>query len=142
MLRTHTLDGVTSAAGQAANGAVCLSRGNVVAREAREEARVGTAPSTRAGVAVGLAFAAEGAGAGRAVGVRDEDLALLAIDDGVNALKQVTLGEDLGARVDLESVAVDVAEVVVDGVQEGSSGDLGASAGGVVDVVVLQGDFL
>jgi hypothetical protein len=39
-------------------------------------------------------------------------------------------------------VAVVVVPVVVDGVEEGVATDLGAAAGGVVDVVVLEGDQL
>ena len=56
-----------------------------------------------------------------------------------DVLENVSLGNDVAASVHLEGVAAVGVEVVVDGVEEGVSGDFGGAARGVVDVVLLEG---
>lgn len=57
-----------------------------------------------------------------------------------NILEDVALGDNHSTRVALECVSAVGVEVVVDGVDEGVSADLGRAAGSVVDVVALEGD--
>jgi hypothetical protein len=57
-----------------------------------------------------------------------------------NVLEDVALSQNLGARVGLECVLAVGVEVVVDSVKECVTTDLGAAAGSVVDVVLLEGD--
>lgn len=59
---------------------------------------------------------------------------LLRLND---VLENISLGEDLRARVGLESVLAVGVEVVVYGVEERVACDLGRAAGCVVDVVLL-----
>ena len=120
--------------------------GDVLAAEAGEDARVGAVEGARAAEAVDLAGVAERAragGVGAGVGA-GEELAGggVGVERGLDVLEDVALGDGLAARVDLEGVAGVVVPVVVDGVEEGVAGDLGGAAGGVEDVVVLEGDEL
>lgn len=128
--------------GHDALGAVVVrSTSNGLALEVAEEASVGATESTRAAEAVELTVAAKRSGTSRARGRNTEELALvtLGVNGVLDVLEDVTLSEDR-ARVDLESVVRDIVEEVVDGVEESVAGDLGATAGNSVDVVVLEGD--
>lgn len=128
--------------GHDALGAVVVrSTSNGLALEVAEEASVGATESTRAAEAVELTVAAKRSSTRRARGGNTEELALvtLGVDGVLDVLEDVTLSEDR-ARVNLESVVRDIVEEVVDGVEESVAGDLGATAGNAVDVVVLEGD--
>lgn len=81
-------------------------------------------------------------GVGAGVRAAEQLARVPVLDRRVDVLEDVSLGEDHAAGVDLEGVARVVVPVVVDGVEDGVAGDLGAAAGGVVDVVVLEGDEL
>lgn len=117
------------------------SLGNILALEVAEEAGAGATESTRAAEAVDLTVAAERGSASGTAGGNTEELALdtLRVDGVLDVLEDVALSKDV-ARVDLEGVVRDVVEEVVDGVEESVAGDLGATAGDAVDVVVLEGD--
>ncbi len=117
--------------------------GNVLALHASQDAGVRASKSTRGTVSVGLAVAAHGSLAGSAVVTDSEDLAgKTRLSSGLDVLEDVTLSDDLGASVSLESVLGVGVEVVVDGVEDGVTSDLGGAAGGVVDVVALEGDHV
>lgn len=108
----------------------------------REEAGVGRRERARARERVGDARAREG---GRALGLgpgrRREEPALLLEQRRRDRVKVVALGDDLRARLDdVEAVAVDVLEQVVDRVQQDRAADLRAAATRVVDVVAGEGD--
>lgn len=64
------------------------------------------------------------------------------LDSSLDVLEEVALCENLGLVAGLEGVAGVVGPVVVDGVEDGVSGDFGGAAGGLGDVVVLHGDHL
>lgn len=114
---------------------------NVLAAEARQDAGIGTSKSGRVAVSVGLAVVAEVLLAGCVVGSRREELARKTrLSGSLDVLEYVALSDNLGTRVGLEGVSGVGVEVVVDGVDKGVAGDLGGAAGGVVDVVALEGD--
>ncbi|CAH0057350.1 unnamed protein product [Clonostachys solani] len=124
---------------------IARGRRDILAVEVGEEASISARKLARASVAVDLAGVAEVGGAGRvggAVGAGEHLAGTSRLDGSDDVLEHVALGDNHGARVDLERVAVVVVPVVVDGVEEGVATDLGAAAGGVVDVVVLEGDQL
>jgi hypothetical protein len=128
------VDNVLRASGSAGSS-------NVLALEARQHAGVGAGQGTRGTVRVHLAVVAEVSLAGSVVGGGSEDLAWKASLGSLNnVLEDVTLSDNLGAGIGLESVLGVCVEVVVDGMEEGVAGDLGGAAGGVVDVVALHGD--
>jgi hypothetical protein len=60
----------------------------------------------------------------------------------LDVLEHVALSDDLGASVGLERVLRVLEEVVVDGVEKSVTSNLGRAAGGVVDVVALEGDHV
>lgn len=133
----------TSAAGDGLGGLGGGGAGNVLALEVGQEGRVGGGEGAGAAKGVDNTGAAEVGGAdGVAGGVGGgEELALnVGQDGGGDVLEDVALGENHGTGVDLESVVGGRVPVVVDGVQQSVAGDLRATAGGVVDVVVLEGD--
>jgi hypothetical protein len=113
--------------------------------EGAEEAGVGTRESARVVELVNLANVAEAAGAGsvgRSIGAGEDLAGGTLLDSGLDVLEQVALGDDLGLVAGLEGVAGVALPVVVDGVENGVAGDLGGSARGLGDVVVLEGDHL
>ena len=116
------------------------SGSNVLALEVGKEASVRAGKNARGTVGIHLAVVAK---VGLALGVGtggSEDLAWeTSLSRGIDVLEDVTLSKDLSTRVSLESVG-DSVEVVVDGVEKSVTSDLGGAAGGVVDVVVLEGD--
>jgi hypothetical protein len=120
-------------------------RSDILAGKVGEETRVSAAQRTGAAEAVDLAGVSQGAGAsgvGARVGAAEELASAVGVDRVDDVLEDVALGDDLAAGVDLEGMALDVVPVVVDGVEESVSGNLGAATGGVVDVVVLECDKL
>lgn len=62
----------------------------------------------------------------------------------INVFKHVALSQNVGTRSDLENVTigVGVSPEVVHGVKERATGNLGATARGVVNVVVLECDVV
>lgn len=132
----------TGAGGTSLGGRGGAGGGNVLALEVGQEG--GVAGGEGAGAAervddAGTAQVGRADGVGGGVG-GGEQLALDVGQDGRgHVLEDVALGQDHGARVDLEGVVGRRVPVVVDGVQERVAGDLGAAARGVVDVVVLEG---
>lgn len=84
---------------------------------------------------VELAGVAQGVVAGK-------NVAIGLLDRSRNAIEVVALSKDVGAGGDLELVVRGRTEVVVDGVEDGLAGDLGATARDVVDVVALEGDLV
>jgi hypothetical protein len=125
------------------NGRISSSTGNVLSAEVREERSSAGAESARASEAVDLAdasevFAASSVGGGGWCG--EEFAAHGSVEDGWNVLENVTFSKDVSTLTDLESVSAVVVPVVVDGVEESVSLDLGGSSAGVVDVVALHGD--
>jgi hypothetical protein len=79
--------------------------------------------------------------AGRVVGSGSKDLAgKTRLGSRNNVLEDVALSDDLGAGIGLEGVLGVGVEVVVDGVEEGVTADLGGAAGSVMDVVALHGN--
>lgn len=124
---------------------VGTSRGDDLALEVAEEAGVGAVKGAGGAIAVELAVAAEDGlaeGAGGSGGDAEQAALVAGLDGELDVLEDISLSEDLGAGVYLEGMVPDVVEVVVDGVEEGVAGDLGGTAGHVVDVVVLEGDQL
>lgn len=110
-----TLTSVRSNAGH--HGGVSSSRSDVLARELGEEAGVRLAEGTGASESVDLADTAEVVAAGGVGGGggRGEQLAIDGgLDDGVDVLENVALGEDVATRADLEGVTGVVVPVVVD----------------------------
>ena len=114
-------------------------------RKAAEEVCRASAPVTTASELVGLASAAKRAATRGAV-VSDCVQQVDAVLDGLgDRLEDVAFSQDTAVLVrgDGERVAGVVVPVVVDSVEQGSlvcAADLGAAAGGVVDVVALEGD--
>lgn len=82
------------------------------------------------------------AGSIGAAGRAGKDLAADArgVDHEVHVLEDAALDDDVGAAVDLEGVAGIGVPVVVHGVQQGVSGDLGRATGGVVDIIAFEGN--
>lgn len=110
-----TLTSVASNAGH--HGGVSSSSRDVLARELGEEAGIRLAEGTGASESVDLADTAKvvaagfvGAGGGRG----EQRSADGRLDDGVDVLEDVALGEDVAARANLEGVAGVVVPVVVD----------------------------
>ena len=144
---TQDLNSAKSSAGrETSDSRVSSSRSDILALEVGQEVGVAARKGARASEAVDLASVAEvrradGVSRGARAG---EELAGEAggLDRSNDVLEDVALGDGLAARVDLEGVAGVVVPVVVDGVEEGVAGDLGGAAGGVEDVVVLEGDEL
>lgn len=105
----HLLDGtVASGAGQAGDIGGIRSRDVVGTAELGQHVGVGEAEVAGAGVGVGDAVAAQvaGAGGGGTGVVDDVGLAPVAVlVDGGDVGEGVALGEDVGARADLEAVA-------------------------------------
>jgi hypothetical protein len=117
--------------------------GNALSLHASQDAGVRAREGTRGAVNVGLAVAAHGGLAGSTVGTDGEDLAgETSLSRGLDVLEHVALSDDLSAGVGLERVLRVLVEVVVDGVEKGVTSNLGRAAGGVVDVVALEGDHV
>lgn len=136
----------SSAGRETSDSRVSSSRSDVLALEVGQEVSVAARKGARASEAVDLASVAE---VGRADSVSrgaraGEELAGEAggLDRSNDVLEDIALGDDLATGTNLESVASVVVPVVVDDVEEGVSTDLGGTAGGLVDVVVLEGDGL
>lgn len=86
---------------------------------------------------------AVGAGSvSRSVGAGEDGASRTLLDSSLDVLEQVALGEDLGVVAGLEGVTRVALPVVVDGVYNGVTGNLGGSTGGLEDVVVLEGNHL
>lgn len=121
------------------------SSSNVLALEISQETSGGVAHSTAGSKDIGLARTSKTSRASGARGGR-EHLALkggsLHLDGDV--LEDAALDEDVGSGADLEGVAGGgvVVPVVVDGVEQSVSADLGGTAAHVVDVVVLEGNHI
>lgn len=81
-------------------------------------------------------------GVGASARAAEQPPGVPALDRRLDVLEDVALSDDHAAVVNLKGVARVIVPEVVDGVEEGVAGDLGATAGGVVDVVVLEGDEL
>lgn len=62
--------------------------------------------------------------------------------DDWDVLENVALSDDVGTGTDLERVSGVVVPVVVNGMEDGVSLDLGRTSRGVVDVVTLHGDHI
>lgn len=92
------------------------SAGNGLALELAEKAGVSAVHGAGTTESVEMAGAAEvGLALSVGVGIRGaEESAVLRLDDGVNVLEDVALSEDVAALADLEGVAVEVVEEVVD----------------------------
>jgi len=140
IIRTKLDFSVTSSVHHVLRTLCCTSGSNVLATEARNDAGVGTSKSTRRSVRVLLAVVSK---SGLALAVRTHAVVQLAWQAGLlrlnNVLENVALSNDLGAGIGLESMLAVGVEVVVDGVEEGVAADLGGAAGGVVNVVTLEG---
>lgn len=138
---THLGHAEASGGHDVLDAAVRSSLGNILALEVAEEASAGATESTRAAEAVELTVAAKSGSTRGTAGGNTEELALdtLLVDGVLDVLEDVALSKDV-ARVNLEGVVRDIVEEVVDGVEESVAGDLGATAGDSVDVVVLEGD--
>lgn len=118
---------------------------DVLARELRDDGGISLAEGARAAEGVDLASTAENRLAllvGGGIRGAEELSADGRLNGGINVLESVTLGEDVATGTNLEGVALDVVEVVVNGVEKGVALDLGHTAGGVVEVVALQGDHV
>lgn len=125
------------------NLSVGSSRSNVLALKVRQETLIRLAESTGRSKSVDLAITSEVGGANlvNASARRSEQLSINGrLNNSIDVLENVALGEDVTTGTDLECVAGVVVPVVVDGVQESVTLDLGATSTGVVDVVALQGD--
>jgi hypothetical protein len=113
---------------------------NILAAKARQHTRIRARQRARRTVRVRLARVAKillaRRGAGRGIEQFTTKTSLLRLND---VLENISLGKDLRARVGLEGVLAVGVEVVVYGVQERVACDLGRAAGGVVDVVLLEG---
>lgn len=136
----------SSASRETSDSRVSSSRSDVLALEVGQEVGVAAGKGARASEAVDLASVAEvrradGVSRGARAG---EELAGEAggLDRSNDVLEDIALGDDLATGTNLESVAGVVVPVVVDDVEESVSTDLGGTAGGLVDVVVLEGDGL
>ncbi|GMF76829.1 unnamed protein product [Aspergillus oryzae] len=122
-----------------------VSCSDVLARELRDDGGISLAEGTGAAEGVDLASTAEDGLAllvGGGIGGAEELSADGGLNRGIDVLESVTLGEDVATGADLEGVALNIVEVVVDGVEEGVALDLGHTAGGVVEVVTHHGDHV
>lgn len=79
---------------------------------------------------------------GTGAGAAEELASVRSLNGGDDVLEDVALSKNHTAVGDLEGVARVVVPVVVDGVEKGVARDLGSTTGGLVDVVVLEGDQL
>lgn len=127
------------------NITVCSSSGDILAIELAEEISVGLVKGARAAESVHLTNTAKVVGASlvRRLGRRSESLAI----DGVlnnsgNVLEDVSFSKNIATLTDLKGVAGVVLPVVVDGVQQGVTLDLRATAASLVDVVTLHGNHV
>ena len=133
---------LTNTSSASNSGARRSSGSNRLALEIGQEGSISSTKSTRATESVQLAGVAKGGSAG-SIGSGSggtEQLSSVAEKRGHDVLEDVALSNDLATGSDVESVARVGIPVVVDGMDERVSADLGAAAGGVVDVVVLHGD--
>ena len=73
---------------------------------------------------------------------RRKQLAGVSEKRSLDVVEGVSLSDNVHAGADVESVSGVGVPVVVDGVEERAGGDLGGAAGGVVDVVVGEGDLI
>jgi hypothetical protein len=140
----HLDSSETSTGSKASDGRNRLSL-STLSTERAEEARIGTRQRTGVIVLVNLANVTNIAGAssvGGSIRAGKDGTGRSLLDSGLDVLEEVSLGENLGFVAGLEGVAGVVGPVVVDGVEDGVSGDLGGAAGGLGDVVVLHGDHL
>lgn len=122
-------------------GSTC--RRNVLAAEIGEEAGRSSRQGAGAAVGIDLAYVSEVGGAscvGGAIWRGEHEACDGRVLGGDDVLEDVALGDDHGARVNLKGVARVGVPVVVDGVEESVAGHLGATARGMVDIVVLEGD--
>lgn len=118
------------------------STSNRLALEVAEEASISSSKSTRATESVQLASVAQiGTASSIGRGSRGtEELSSVAQKRGDDVLEDITLGNNHTTGSDVESVAGVGIPVVVDGVDQRVTTNLGAAARGVMDVVVLHGD--
>jgi len=125
------------------NSGSSVSRSDGSAREVAENVGVRLAEVTAAAEGVGLARTTDVVAAGGDI-IGGEELALEAgsLKGCVDVEENVALCEDVTALTDLEGVTAVVVPVVVDGVEDGVGLDLGGTARGLVDVVVLEGDVV
>jgi hypothetical protein len=142
------LDGTKASRGrQARHAGRGVGIGEGVALEFGQDAGRAAAERARVAVAVGNARAADVGrarrGKARRVG-RVQRTVVATLLGNIDIREDVALGQNVGTRGDLEGVAarVNVGPEVVDGVQERAAGNLGSTARGVVDVVVLEGDVV
>lgn len=99
------------------NRGISRRRRNILAREVGQEGRVRLLEGTRAAKPINLARTAKIAaalGIGRAIGRREQLPGNRRLDDRVDILENVALGQDHTAGTDLESVSGAVVPVVVD----------------------------
>jgi hypothetical protein len=123
-------------ASAAGNTRRVLFSGRGTATEGAQNIRVRAAEFARASQCVLNACTAESAGA---VGACVK-LALEGRRRGLDAVESVALSQNVGTRINLKGVAgrIDVSPKIVDGVEDGFSADLRATARRVVDVVALE----
>lgn len=117
----------------------------LVSREGRQNALVRDGSGFGASELVSDAGAAEGRRAGGfGAGVDGEDRAgALVVVGGFDVFEDVALDEDVCAGFsNVEGMAGIVGPVVVEDVPEAGGADLGGTAGGCVDVVIGEGDFV
>jgi hypothetical protein len=114
---------------------------NILSAESTQNARIRTRQGARASIRILHTRMAEVLLArSRAAGAVEQLTRQTSLLRQLDVLEHVALSKDLSAGVGLESVLGVGVEVVVDCVEERVAADLGGAAGGVVDVVLLQGD--
>ena len=127
----------------ARNGSASLySSSNRLALEVSQEGGISSTKSTRATESIQLTGVTKVGSAGSisSSSSSTEQFSSVAEKRGYNVLEDVALSNYLTAGSNVESVARVGIPVVVDGVNERVSADLGTAARGVVNVVVLHGD--
>lgn len=114
------------------------SRCNSQSGKVTEKASFGAAKSARIAVSIGLASAAQGGLAGRSVGFASAEELVLRLGgcDFDDIFEEASLEDTTALFTALDGVSRDGGPDAVDCVEEGCAGEGGATAGGVVNVVV------
>lgn len=99
------------------NRGISRRRCNILAGKVRQEGRIRLLESTRAAKPINLARSAKitaALGISRTIGRREQLPGNRRLDDGVDILEHIALGQDHTAGTDLESVSGAIGPVVVD----------------------------
>lgn len=114
------------------------SRCNSQSSKVTEKTSFGAAKSTRLAVAIRLASAAQGRLTERGVGFASAEELVLGLGGGHldNIFEEASLKDTTALFTALDGVSRDGGPDAVDCVEEGCAGEGGATAGGVVNVVV------